>query len=99
MNALCSARNPSLCTSMTINASMLTSAYHHRLPHTDAEVSMSSTYVLRSVVPTALRRALVHDPKEDVSRGLLMVVLALIQLNGDKMDGGVCASVLVLLSL
>lgn len=42
-------------------------------------------YVLRSIVPPALRAAYVLDNDQSAERGLLMVVLALIQLAGGKL--------------
>ena len=43
---------------------------------------MSQTYVLRSLLPAGVRRALVDDPAADAAQGFKMVVLALIELSG-----------------
>ncbi|KAL4854280.1 hypothetical protein ACK3TF_004972 [Chlorella vulgaris] len=45
----------------------------------------SQQFVLRSMVPAALRTAFVLDPAQSAERGLLMVVLALIHLAGSKL--------------
>ncbi|KAI3426938.1 hypothetical protein D9Q98_006882 [Chlorella vulgaris] len=45
----------------------------------------SQQFVLRSMVPAALRAAFVLDPAQSAERGLLMVVLALIHLAGSKL--------------
>jgi hypothetical protein len=44
-------------------------------------------YVLRSALPEPLRAALVQDRAGDARRGLAVVVLSLLELNGGKMDG------------
>lgn len=46
----------------------------------------SQQFVLRSMVPPALRAAYVLDPSQASQRGLLMVVLALINLAGGKLE-------------
>lgn len=50
------------------------------------DASSTQTYVLRSIIPTPLRQQLVDDMREDSVSGLLMLVLALISMNGDKME-------------
>lgn len=48
----------------------------------------TKSYVLRSVLPAGLRSALVHSSAREVHVGFMMVVLALIIMNGDKMESG-----------
>ncbi|GBF98775.1 hypothetical protein Rsub_11357 [Raphidocelis subcapitata] len=48
--------------------------------------STTATYVLRSVLPVGVRRALVDDPADDQAQAFKMVVLALIHLNGGQIE-------------
>jgi hypothetical protein len=54
--------------------------------------SGTKSYVLRSALPAGLRSALVHNSAREVHVGFMMVVLALIMMNGDKMESGGCQS-------
>ena len=46
-------------------------------------------YVLRSMLPSALCCAFVQQPKDDATRGLEMLVLALVHMSGEKLQEGV----------
>lgn len=50
----------------------------------DDDKQGAKEYVLRSVLPSELLTAVVHDKREDAERALLMVILAIIHLNGGK---------------
>lgn len=54
----------------------------------DKQPSVTATYVLRSVLPRQMRRELVDDPADDQAQGFKAVVLALIHLNGGRMEEG-----------
>ncbi|KAI8467413.1 MAG: MAGE family-domain-containing protein [Monoraphidium minutum] len=52
----------------------------------DDAPNVTSTYVLRSILPVAMRRALVDDPADDQAQGFKALVLALIHLNGGQIE-------------
>jgi hypothetical protein len=45
-------------------------------------------FVLRSALPSALRRGLVDGSLRDPSRAFAVLVLSLVMMNGDKMEAG-----------